>query len=54
VNHNFSSVVCPQKLPSIARRFKIDQTFLEKEKNQVMRVASVTMFVLVRAVTEEK
>ena len=32
MNHNFSSVVCPQKLPSIARRFKIDQTFLEKEK----------------------
>jgi hypothetical protein len=38
-------------LPSITRRFKIDQTFLEKEKNQVMRVGSVTMFVLVRAVT---
>jgi uncharacterized membrane protein len=37
----------------MARRFKIDQTFLEK-KNQVMRVASVTMFVLVRAITEEK
>jgi len=32
VNHNFSSVVCPQKLPSMARRFTIDQTFLEKEK----------------------
>src|SRR5438552_19120626 len=51
MNHNFSSVVCPQKLPNMARRFKIDQTFLEKEKNQVMRGASITMFVLVRAVT---
>jgi hypothetical protein len=42
VNHNSSSIVCPQKLPSIARRFKIDQTCLEK--NQVGRVASVAMF----------
>ena len=38
----------------MARRFTTDQTFLEKEKKQVMRVASVTMFVLVRVVTEEK
>jgi hypothetical protein len=34
----------------MASRFKIDQTFLKKKK-QVMRRASVTMFVLVCAIT---
>jgi hypothetical protein len=40
VNHNFSSIVCPQKLPSIARRFKIDQTFLEKKSGRTRRLCS--------------
>jgi hypothetical protein len=33
MNHNFPSVVCPQKVPSMAKRFPIDQIFLEREKD---------------------
>jgi len=33
MNHNFSSFVFPQKLPSIAKRFTIDQIFLERKKD---------------------
>ncbi len=32
MNHNFSSVVCPPKLPSMAERFTIDQNFSRKRK----------------------
>jgi hypothetical protein len=38
MNHNFSSVVCPQ---SIAKRFTIDQNFLEKEKGLAEKIGKL-------------